>query len=123
LVQTTVCPRWIVMSAGWNSNSQLPEHDTMDTPTWAGKVVVVVGAGPVVVVVVDGGLVVGGDVALVVGADVDVVVVGIVVAGCVSEVVGEVIAVVLLDACGGLEVDLLERLCVPEGWRAVTGPL
>jgi hypothetical protein len=117
------------MSAGWNSNSQLPEHDTMDTPTWAGKVVVVVGAGPVVVVVVDGGLVVGGDVlvvgadVLVVGADVALVVVGTVIGGWVSEVTGDVIAVVLLDLPAGLEIDLLERLCVPEGWRAVTGPL
>jgi hypothetical protein len=122
LVQTTVCPRWIVMSAGWNSNSQLPGHDTMDTPTWAGMVVVVVGGGLVLGVVVGGGRVVGGDVALVVGGDVAFVVVGTVVAGCVSEVIGDVVAVVLLDARAELEVGLLERLCVPGGWPVVTGP-
>jgi hypothetical protein len=109
------------MSAGWNANSQLPGHDTMDTPTWAGKVVVVVGAGLVVVVVVGASLVVGGDVTLVVGADVALVVVGTVVAGCVSEVIGDVIAVVLVDARG--EADLLECLCVVVGWPVVTGPL
>jgi hypothetical protein len=108
LVQTTVCPWWIVRSAGWNSNSQLPGHETMDTPTWAGRVVVVVGGGGglvvevvvvgeglVVEVVVGGGLVVGDDVALDVGGPV-----GTVVAACVSEVTGEVVAVVALDARG-----------------------
>jgi hypothetical protein len=56
LVQTTDCPGWIVSSAGWNSNSQVPVHETMDTPTWVGRVVVVVGTGLVVVVVAGGGL-------------------------------------------------------------------
>jgi hypothetical protein len=127
LVQTTVCPRWIVRSAGWNSNSQLPGHETMDTPTWAGRVVVVVGGGLVVGVVVGGGLDVGGDDALVVGGDDALVAggpVGTVVVGCVSEVTGDVVAVVVADARGGFEVDLLEPLCVPV-WcsPAVFGPL
>jgi hypothetical protein len=114
LVQTTVCPRWIVRSAGWNSNSQLPEHETMDTATRAGRVEVVVLAGSVVEVVVDGGLVVEGDVAFV-GGDVIFVVgvlVGTVVAARFSEVTGDVGAVVVLDALGCFEVDLPESLFV-----------
>jgi hypothetical protein len=83
----------------------------MATPTWAGRVVVVVGAGLVVEVVVDGGLVVGGD--RVVGGDVALVLGGPVeaVVGCVSEVTGDVAAVVVLDVSGCFEVDLLELLC------------
>ncbi len=117
LIQTTVCPRWIVRFAGWNWNSQVPGHETMETLTWAGRVVVVVGAG-LVVVVVGGGLVVGGDVALVVVGPA-----GSVVAGCATEVTGDVIAVVVLEALGCFEVDLLDRSCLPV-WclAAVAGP-
>jgi hypothetical protein len=114
LVQTTVCPEWMVRSAGWNSNSQLPEHERMDTPTWAGRVVVVVGAGVVVEVVVDGGFVVGGEVAFVVGGSVDTVrdgwvslLTGVVVAAVT------VVAVVVLDSLGCLELDLFEGFFVP----------
>lgn len=118
LVQTTVCPRRIVRFAGSNSNSQLPAHETMETPTWAGRVVVVGGAGLVVGVVVVGGLVVGDDVALVVGGAVATVA-----CGCVSEVAGEVGAVVALGALGRFEVEF-ERLCVPVLCSAaVAGPL
>jgi hypothetical protein len=97
----------------------------MDTPTVAGRVEVVVGVGLVVGVVVGGGLVVEGDVALVVGDDVALVAggpVGTVVAGCVPEVTG-MVPVVLLDALGGLGVELLEALCVLVERRAGAGPL